>query len=264
MNAIIILLAVICINPIPLEKETIHVDGYIEINHFWETSSYASRTVKGKDVYYGTLKFDQVLVKKYNKKYGRFDVVHAAVTNNARHLTMLQIAERTTKSGSPEETKLRQEIKDEQARDLEEWEKEHIRCAKELNVDIPDIVVYHANKWLGPQGLLNNPQFDAATGRYEVYLKPKVYSYDPNNKADTGDCGIYKFTAQELYETNTLFDPESQSANEQGVSSGSLGFKGYKYIFAGLRERKLKNKVNAGIFNWPKIDFNWLLPIPKG
>lgn len=264
MNSIIILLALVCINPIPLEKETIHVDGYIEINHFWETSSSAGRTVNGKDVYYGSLKFDQVLVKRYNKACGRFDVVHAAVTNNARRLTILQVAEKGTKSGSPEESKLRQEIKDEQARDLEEWSKEHVRCAKELNLDISDTVVYHANKWLGPQGLLNNPQFNNYTGRYEVYLKPKVYSFDPDNKNDSGDCGIYKFTAQELYETNTLFDPETQSAYEQGVSTGSLGFKGYKHIFAELRERKLKKRVNVGIFNWPDIDFNWLLPIPKG
>lgn len=250
MNTVIaFLFCLVSTNPMVLDKPEMHVDGYIEVNHFWQESPLASRNINGVDVYYGLCTFDQVLVKKYNKKYNRFDVVHAMVTTDGRPLSELEHKHFNENNVAKKEA-LDLLIKEEKAKVYDVWLKEHKRVARENKVAVDDIIVYVASEWTGPKSLINKPTFNYETGRYEVFMRAK-----PND----ADLGIYKFTALSLYETNTTFDPEIESAGEQGKTVKEISFFGYtKKAFEKANEKRLKSKLQQP--PWPIINFGfqWL------
>lgn len=202
MGTIAILLLLFGTNPVPFDKPTVNIDtGYFEINHFWQVSSDPTRKINDKDVYYGSLIFDQLLVWKYNKITNRFEVIHWTMIKDGRRIHRFQTQE---------------DREAENKHVYDKWEWAHIKTAKDNKVPLDAIVIYTASDWLGPLSQVNNPTFNQNTNKYEVIIQ-----------LDSESNAYYKFISNTLIETNTDFDPEVTSRTEQGRSGGDVKFTGY-------------------------------------
>jgi hypothetical protein len=104
--------------------------------------------------------------------------------------------------------------------------------------------------------LCNNPKFNNSTGMYEVYMKAKN-SAESNNPNIEGDYGVYKFTSPSLYETNTTFDPEIESAEIQEKTVNQISFFGYNKTF----DKRIKPKLAQP--PWPVIEFGFPWPFKR-
>jgi hypothetical protein len=230
VDTIIILLLLLGINPPAFDNPTVTTGGYIEINHFWAEYDNPTRKIGDKEVKYGKVVFDQIIIWEYNKEKGKYEVLHWKMVHG-REIDYMSWTEKET-----ERTKL-----------LEEWEKIHRTVAKASDLPLEDVVIYHDSKWVGLKGEFNNPKFNNKTNRYEIYCKSRNEGnandgYDPKEKY-TKDLTVYKFTALSLIETNTVFDPAAENAQMRGLNSTSTRFAGYKEIFDKMIFLK-RNKID--------------------
>lgn len=186
----------------PFDKPTeVYVDGYIEINHFWQMSDTSTRKINGIEVLHGSCVYDQIIIWKYNDYYSRFETFHWQMIKDGRIKDRLITFE---------------EKEEERIKVLKIWESEHIKTAKANKASLNDFAIYYDSEWTGSQSLLNRPCFNHRTGKYEVLMKAYGDEYT-----------IYKIVSNGFVETNTEFDPEGTSRQEQGRSSGQGRFKGY-------------------------------------
>lgn len=220
---LVLIMATFGTNPQMFDTPTIHVDGYIELNHYWSINdSQSGRSILNKNgnfiyVPFGYCVFDQMLVRKYNHEKDRFEIVHQLIIRDGRLKHQLK----------------GEALEKHRNKMIQEWEFAHRAAVKDLNCGLEDVVVYHDSPYVGAKGV-NAVSFNQNTKLYEVYMKANPGRYFDEKETDINknyDIGTYKFTAQRYYETNTLYDPESEDSSRRNVGIGTLRFKGYETLF---------------------------------
>lgn len=225
MGTVVALLLLIAgANPMEFDKPVVNIDGYIELNHYWTESSNPVRTIKGKDVYHGYCNYDQIIIWQYNNKTGFFDVVHQNIIRDSRLKSRL-----TGEKLEAHNKKI-----------YSEWEKAHIKAAKDLDCSVEDVIVYHDSPFVGGQGV-NQVSFNQNTKKYEVFMKAYYGRYldeplEEWNKEQ--DENTYKFTANNFYETNTLYSVTNEDSRRREVGFMETNFFGTRHIFQEMQLRK--------------------------
>lgn len=208
---LVTLLFLVSTNPMVVDKPTIYVDGYIEINHYWDQDK-------------GDVILDQLLVWNYNKELDRFDILHWQMIKDGREID--RISPFNYKRNLDELTSnvvsnnlivseinmtlavmlanyTRQKIKDEIKQQKLQGK---LIFKKELDWNPDETIIFAASKWLGSKGF-GYVDFNENTQMYETMVEIQGEPLWIHTK--------------HFKQSDTLFDPETEYKTVYERPSGS-------------------------------------------
>jgi hypothetical protein len=193
MNTLLFLTCMLAITPQVYDKPSTKVD-IIEINHFWQQQD-SLRRLDDKEVAYGRLIFDQVVLWRLDESINKYRIVQWELIKDGR--IRLEIPE-----GLTDEEKA-QIKKDYEQKQWDEWAGYHRTFAKFNKVSPEDIVVYIDEQWIGPKSWKHKPVYSESAKHYEMYMSNDM-----------------RILAKSLVESHTTYDPDVSYRNEFNVRPG--------------------------------------------
>jgi hypothetical protein len=195
MNALLLLTCILAIAPQVYDKPSTTVD-IIEINHFWSEAN-STRKLDGKEVGYGKLIFDQVLLWQLDEQINKYRLIHWELIKDGRKEHQIVYP----KDATGEEMNTIRAA--ERLKIYKEWEEHHRNFARYNHVDSDSFIVYIDSPWLGPKSWKNKPVYNTLLGVYEMYMDNDI-----------------RILAKTCIETNTTYDPDISYRNQFDVRPG--------------------------------------------